>query len=535
MIGTYGPCAKFIKLAKKIKYGLVFHNVSFVGAEELVKRLGPDSEGVIITQVVPPPWETALLPAAREYNKLLAKYYPHDKPNFVGFEGFVNAVVLVEGLKRAGKNLTREGFIDAIESIHKFAIGIANTLSFSPTDHQGLEHVYFTQVKNGRFILLTNWDQLKKERAVPGVTPTEILFGSSCALTGHASFLGTQTIHGAMSYINHINEKGGIHGRRIKIKVYDDEYDPDKCVINTRKLIKVDKVFALTCYVGTPTAVRIMPLVEKEQIPLIGLFTGASILREPFKKYIINIRASYYQEIKKVIDNLVRKMSIKKFAVFYQNDAYGLDGLAGTKEALKPYKLSPVVTGTYVRGSLKVEKAVNKIAASDAQAVIMIGTYGPCARFIKLMKKRKPCLIFHNVSFVGGEELAKRLGDRGEGVVITQVVPPPWETALLPAAEEYTRLLKHYYPDDVPNFVGFEGFVNAKVLVQALRRVGREITREKFIEAIEKMEFYSPGIGANIDFGRYDHQGLDQVYFTRICKGKLVLFTDWSEINPCQN
>jgi ABC-type branched-subunit amino acid transport system substrate-binding protein len=164
----------------------------------------------------------------------------------------------------------------------------------------------------------------------------------------------------------------------------------------------------------------------------------------------------------------------------------------------------------------------------------MIGTYAPSAKFILLAKKRKGCMVFHNVSFVGPEELVKRLGNQAEGVLITQVVPPPWETTLIPAAEEYKTLLARYFPDDQPNFVGFEGFVNAKVLVQALRRAGRDLTREKFIEAFEQMDLYSPGIGANINFGKDNHQGLDQVYLTLVKGGKLVLVNDWSEFKPCR-
>jgi ABC-type branched-subunit amino acid transport system substrate-binding protein len=218
--------------------------------------------------------------------------------------------------------------------------------------------------------------------------------------------------------------------------------------------------------------------------------------------------------------------------VFYQDDAYGRDGLEGTRLALSRYRLQPVATGSYQRGTLEVEQALERIAASDAEAVIMIGTYGPCAQFIQLAKKRNCCLVFHNVSFVGADELVNLLGPDAEGLVITQVVPPPWETALLPAAEEYGELLKRYFPEDKPNFVSFEGFVNAKVLVQALRRVGREVSRERFIEAFEQMEFYSPGIGANINFSKNDHQGLDQVYFTLVKDGKLVLITDWSQVKP---
>ena len=533
MIGTYDPCAKFIKLARSKDFDPMFVNVSFVGGDELTRKLGKEGEDVIVTQVMPSPEapETqTLLLGALEYSNLLKLYYPKDKPNSVGLEGYINAKVLVEGLRRAGRDLNRERFINAIESIQNYSLGIANTLNFSPNDHQGLERVYFTHIQNGRLALLTNWRKIKEERSVPGITSSKIIFGSSLALGGHAGYLGTQTLHGALSYLNHINELGGIHGRRIKVIAYDDEYDPPRCAANTHRLINEDKVFGLFCYVGTPTSVEIIPIVQRAKIPLVGLFTGAHILREPVKRYIINVRASYYEETAAAIRHFVEDMGLKKIAVFYQDDAYGLDGLTGAKLALKEYDLSPVATGSYIRGTMNVEQGLKEILASGAKAVVMIGTYDPCAKFIKLARKKGFNPVFHNVSFVGADELARKLGKYGEGVIITQVVPPPEERVLLPAAKDYARLLYRYYPDDVPNFVGFEGFINVKILVEGLRRSGRDITRARFIDAIESLERYFVGIGARVSFGPQDHQGLDQVYFTRIKEGKIVLVTDWEEM-----
>ncbi|MCK4727720.1 MAG: ABC transporter substrate-binding protein, partial [Desulfobacterales bacterium] len=284
------------------------------------------------------------------------------------------------------------------------------------------------------------------------------------------------------------------------------------------------------CYVGTPTSVKIIDIVEEAKIPLLGLFTGANALREPFKRYIINVRAPYYQETGAVVKHLIEDLGIKKVAVFYQDDAYGLDGLEGARLGLKKYGLAPVATGTYIRGTLNVEDGLNKIIPSGAEAVIMIGTYDPCAKFIKLAKLKGFNPVFHNVSFVGADELAKKLGKEGEGVIITQVVPPPEERVLLPAAKDYARLLAKYYPHCMPTFVGFEGFVNAKILVEGLRRAGRELSREGFIDAIDTLDRYFVGIGAKISFGPNDHQGLEQVYFTKIKDGKVSMFTDWKEL-----
>ncbi|MBC8460736.1 MAG: ABC transporter substrate-binding protein [Deltaproteobacteria bacterium] len=360
-----------------------------------------------------------------------------------------------------------------------------------------------------------------------GVTDSEILIGSSCPLTGHASFLGTNYIHGAQSYINYINDKGGIFGRKIRVIAYDDGYDPPRCLFNTQKLINEDKVFALFCYVGTPTSVEIIPIVEEAKIPLLGLFTGANALRNPFRKYIFNIRASYYQEIAMMIKHLVEDRKLTKFAVFYQYDAYGIDGLTGTELALKKYGLEPVATGSYPRGTINVEGALKDIIASEAEAVIMVGTYDPCAIFIKLARFKKFNPVFHNVSFVGGDELARKLGSDGEGVIITQVVPSPDARALLLTVDKYCRLLKKYYPQDEPNYVSFEGYLNAKILVKGLEGVGKHLTRKGFIKSLEGIKDLSIGIGQPINFGPEDHQGFDTIYFSQIKDGKIVLVTAW--------
>jgi branched-chain amino acid transport system substrate-binding protein len=357
----------------------------------------------------------------------------------------------------------------------------------------------------------------------PGVTQNEIVIGSSLALEGHASFLGTQYLHGAMCLIKQINEEGGIHQRRIRVIAYDDGYDPPRCVANTRRLITRDKVFCLFCYVGTPTTVKIIDIVEENKIPLLGAFTGADKLRHPFRHYIFNVRSSYYQETKAIVRYFVEEKGLRRIAVFYQYDDYGFDGLKGTQIALQSYNLSPVATGSFIRGTVDIEEALKRIQASRAQAVIMVGTYSPCAKFIKEAKQRGYNPLFHNVSFVGADKLVQELGDAGEGVLITQVVPPPTARILLPACEQYSRLLAHYYPQDEANFVSLEGFINARILIEALRRAGRDITREGFIRALESIKEHYVGIGAVINFGPHDHQGMDKVYLSEVKDGKLQL------------
>ncbi len=359
-----------------------------------------------------------------------------------------------------------------------------------------------------------------------GVTESEIRIGSSLALGGHAGYLGTQIHHGALSYIRKINEQGGVHGRKIRVIAYDDGYDPPRCILNTQNLLIQDDVFCLFNYVGTPTTVKIIPLVEQARVPLIGMFTGANALREPLHRYLINVRASYYQETGAAVRYFVEELGVKRIAVFYQYDAYGFDGLRGTELALRAYGLLPTATGTYIRGTLGVEEGLEKIADSGAEAVVMIGTYEPCARFIRSARARGFNPIFYNVSFVGADELARLLGEAGEGVIVSQVVPLPELSDTLPGLDgvkEYVNLLGRYYPRDRPNFVGLEGYINARVLVEGLRRAGRDLNRERFITAIETIRDFDIGIANRLSFSAGDHQGLEQVYFTRIEEGRFVL------------
>lgn len=366
---------------------------------------------------------------------------------------------------------------------------------------------------------------------VPGVTDTEVAFGSSLALSGHAGYLGTQTLRGAEAYIRYVNENGGVHGRQIKILAEDDSYDPPRCLANTQRFIIDNDVLALFCYVGTPTTVKVLPLVEEAKVPLIGMFTGANGLREPFNRYVVNIRASYYQETKVAVEHLINDLGIKKIAVFYQYDAYGFDGLIGTELALKRYGLEPVARGSYIRGTLKVREGLEKIHESGAEAVVMIGTYSACARFIRLAEAEEYNPIFYTVSFVGAEELARRIGKGDSTVLMSQVVPPPsLEGHEEGAAVQYVKLLNKYFPGEPTSFVGLEGFLNARILVEGLRRAGRDLTREGLIDAIESIRDFKLGPGLSITYGKNDRQGMDEVYFTRLKGGHFVPFTDWKSL-----
>ncbi len=369
-------------------------------------------------------------------------------------------------------------------------------------------------------------------QAEVGITDTEIHIGSSLPLEGHASYLGIQTMHGAMAYIKHINESGGVHNRKIKFTTYNDSYDPDSCEKNTNKLINEDKVFALSCYVGTPTSAKVVPIIEKAGVPLVGVFTGAEFLREPVKKYIFNIRSSYFNETEGIIDHFWNELGLRKIAVFYQNDAFGKAGLKGVEMALQKYQSKPVALGSYERGSNNITAALATIRNSSPEAVVMISTYGPSSSFIQSAKWSGFSPYFSNLSVVGAKELVKILGvgRDSKGVIVTQVVPTP--DSSFPGVQEYHEYLKKYYPEDEPNFVSLEGFVNAKVLVEIIKQAGPEITREGFIQAAESLKDFDTQCDSKITYSPTDHRGIEKIYYTIFDKKKYTPIENWSEVKP---
>lgn len=364
--------------------------------------------------------------------------------------------------------------------------------------------------------------------AEQGVTDSEIVIGSCSALEGPASFLGTQTVTGAKAYLSLVNDQGGVNGRKIKLVARDDGYEPAKTIACVNQLIQQDKVFAMGFFVGTPTGVKAVPMAEAQKVPVLGFFTGAEILRSPVKRHVFHVRASYYDEARAQVENLIG-LGMKKIAVFYQEDAFGQAVLEGVKIALKKHNMAPVALGTFPRNTMDVAKGLADIKPSNPDAVIMVGTYAPLAEFVKRAKADKWNSLFLTVSFVGTEAYAKALGKDGNGAIVTQVVPPPGRTELGGVAQ-YASALKKYFPEAEPNFVSLEGFVNAMVMVEGLKRAGKDLTRDKLLAALESIKDLDLGIDMKVSFGPTRHHAFDQVFPTVLRDGQATAFTDWKSV-----
>ena len=346
-----------------------------------------------------------------------------------------------------------------------------------------------------------------------GVTDSQVVLGQSVALTGPAQQLGLDMQLGASLYFNQVNARGGVNGRRIVLKTLDDGYEANRAAENTKRLIHDDRVFALFGYVGTPTSAASMPIFTEARVPFVGAFTGAESLRTPVNPLIFNVRASYYDETEAIVQHLTA-MSVDKIAVFYQNDAYGQAGLAGVERALKRRNLPIVAKGTVERNTVDVKKAVAEINKANPQAVIMISAYKSCAAYIRETRAAGQNPTFWNVSFVGSKALAKELDKEARGVQISQVVPFPWDNSV-PVVREYQKLMAEAKAE--PGFGTLEGYIAAKVMVEGLRRAGRNLTRESFVRAMDTIQDFDVG-GFKVSYGPSNHSGSHFVDLTIISR-----------------
>jgi branched-chain amino acid transport system substrate-binding protein len=312
-------------------------------------------------------------------------------------------------------------------------------------------------------------------------------------------------------------------------------------------------VFFLSNYVGTPTLTRALPVIKRyanQQVILVGNFTGAQPQREdPYVEHVFNIRASYRQEMMALVDRFWQA-GARKFGVYYQIDAYGRSGTDGVARGLALRGTRITAEATYVRGAKfedDMSPAVKALRQAGVEAVLCTGAYQGCGAFVKSARDAGWNVPISNVSFVGSDAMLALLlkqatvtGREYTQALINSQVVPSYDDMSLPAVVEYRALVEKYSPK-VPealrdpkyqpqaySFISLEGFINAKVIAEALRRAGPNPTRPGLRAALESMRSVDLGIGAPLTFTPERHQGLDNVYFTRVERGRWVPVTDWS-------
>ena len=367
-------------------------------------------------------------------------------------------------------------------------------------------------------VLSAAWFTLAGATAVQaeeqGVTERQILFGQSAAFSGPAQDLGKNMRLGIEAAFEEANRNGGVHGRRLVLQSLDDAYEPEAAIANTRRLIADEGVFALIGAVGTPTSRSAAPIAADAGVPYLAPFTGAAFLRHPDWRNVINLRASYYQETEEMVARLIGDLGIERIAVMYQDDSFGQAGYRGVRLALERRGLEPVAIGVYPRNTTAVKTALLDLRGADPGAVVLVGAYKPVAALIAWARHTGFDPVFLTISFVGSNALASELGEAGDGVFVTQVVPfPDGDEPAVTLA--YRRALAAHSPEAVPGFVSFEGYLAGRLAIAALERCGREVDRSCVLDNLRRADVIDLG-GFELRYGENDNQGSDAVFVTVI-------------------
>jgi ABC-type branched-subunit amino acid transport system substrate-binding protein len=346
--------------------------------------------------------------------------------------------------------------------------------------------------------------------------------------------LGQQLLEGSTAYLDRVNRMGGIFGRQVKLIVEDDQYEPEPAVQNTNRLITQYNVFFLFDYVGTPTLTRVLPLLkyyETRKIVNVAPLTGADPQRKPpYDRYVFNVRASYEEEARALVGYLYSH-GYRKLGFLGQADAFGKSGEGEVTKALAEHGLRLCGSVAYRRNQnadSSMRAQVEMLKQKGADSVIMFGVFGPCAAFIRDARLSGWSVPIANVSFVSSYALLEQLTgyhdsqrrDLTANLLASQVVPSP-DQVELPLVADFVR----NGPAESRRFITFEGWLNAAVVTEALKRTGPEPTREKFIDAMESLGNWDPGIGVKLQFSKTSHQGMHKVWLTVSRNGR------WESVN----
>jgi branched-chain amino acid transport system substrate-binding protein len=348
-----------------------------------------------------------------------------------------------------------------------------------------------------------------------GVTPNRILIGQSTPLSGANKALGEDIRDGALAYFKKVNDAGGVNGRKIELVTLDDGNDTKRAGENTQKLILEAGVFALFGYASATLSRPALPHVEKHKVPFLSPFTGADPMRV-FHKYVYNMRASYADELEKIVDHY-SLFGISRFSIVHYDDVVGNENYAAVERALKRRNLAPVSVAAFKdRRNPDIAGGVKSILAGNPEVVILTTLYKASADVIRGAKQAGSTAQMVSNSFPGSSPLAEELGKDGVGVAIAQVVPP-FSRLSIPVVAEYRAATESLLGKKSYSFTSLESFIGAKVTIEAIRRAGTKLTRESFMLALDNMSNYDAG-GYVIGFSPTNHNGSAFVELTIIGK-----------------
>lgn len=340
----------------------------------------------------------------------------------------------------------------------------------------------------GLTILLTSAASI----AEPGVTRDEIVIGRSSSITGLAALMQVSYTQGYDAAQNQINQRGGIYGRQLKTIVMDDGFDPKKTLANAKKMIDSDGVFALFSLNGTGSVAAVQPLLEKEKVPLFGAITGAESLRskEDFSRYIFHVRAGYADEMEAIVRH-VYMLEQANLVVIYQNIPFGKALLAHVEASLAKRGMKPLGVFMVESDGKGSDQAVAQAMKLKPNSIILATAGTASVATMKSIQQSGQYAQLYGSSLVGVAGLQKAFGSQVDGLVVTQVMPSPFDKTNQ-LSKDYQAAMRAIGVNDF-NYESFEAYTNMRFFAEALKRAGKKLTRQGLIDSIEQNREISVG------------------------------------------
>ncbi|SMC28804.1 ABC-type branched-chain amino acid transport system, substrate-binding protein [Andreprevotia lacus DSM 23236] len=353
---------------------------------------------------------------------------------------------------------------------------------------------------------------------VVATAQADIVIGQSVPTTGVAAGTGKALALGASLYFGRINAGGGLFGEPIDHQVLDDGYDPKRTVANTQELVEKKGALALVSYYGTATTLELIKskVLDNAGVPLVGVHSGAEAVRNPGDPFIFQTRASYKQEIDRLVQLLAGNLGVTRIAVVAQQDAYGQSGVDALKAALQKRNLTLTGEYWYDRATGDTTKAAQEAAKLNPEAVVLVAISKPAGTFIKKFKELGGTSQLYGLSPIQFEEVIANIGKKyAHGLGISQVYPYPGNAQM--------KFIREFQQDtdavlrsgDYPSYAVFEGYLSAKLVVDAIKRAGKAPTRAGVYNALTQMHRYDLG-GFVINFDEKNRLGSKFIDLTMI-------------------
>jgi ABC-type branched-subunit amino acid transport system substrate-binding protein len=359
-----------------------------------------------------------------------------------------------------------------------------------------------------------------------GVTKDKIVTGAWIAMSGALAYPGTSFMYSTEAYFKYINDQGGINGRKLEYIAYNDDYEPPKSVAAAKKLLEKDQVFMFVTPMGTGTTAAVKPIAEETKTIIFGPGTGSTIFTKPYNPLFFLTIINYYDQMYLVVDYLVKERGIKKIALFGAKGEIGQVTREGIVERLRKHGLEIAAYDEASPADVDVSAQFNKIRGVGPEAVVISATPKPATLMLNEMQKAnwKPVTFLYGAITDQVPGMAK---EAAEGAICIQMYPPPESN--LPEIQRHREIMKKYVNKDINTYTIW-GYINAKIVVEVLKRLGNNITTESFTKEAEKLRNWDTGLGLKITFTSTNHDGSKMAYFSIVKGGKLEKLTDWMEV-----